>query len=96
MFTVKVIYATLLDQQCVNVDLADGATIHDAIDASGLLQKYPEIDLSINKVGIYNQVKKLDDTVSAGDRVEIYRELIANPKEARRKRAAKQKQQGII
>jgi putative ubiquitin-RnfH superfamily antitoxin RatB of RatAB toxin-antitoxin module len=96
MFIVKVIYATLLDQQCVKVELVEGATIDDAIRASGLLQKYPEIDLNINKVGIYNQVKKLDDVVFAGDRVEVYRELIANPKEVRRKRAEKQKQQGII
>ncbi|MBL4660939.1 MAG: RnfH family protein [Alcanivoracaceae bacterium] len=96
MSTVEVIYATLLQQNSVRVELNAGDTIKDVILDSGLLVKYPEIDLTINKVGIYNQLKKLDDEVKVNDRIEIYRELIANPKDVRRKRAQKQKEQGII
>ena len=96
MSTVEVIYATLSQQNSIEVELKDGDTIKNVILASGLLDKYPEINLTINKVGIYNQVKKLDDLVNDNDRIEIYRELIANPKDVRRKRAQKQKEQGII
>ena len=96
MSTVEVIYATLSQQNSIEVELKDGDTIKNVILASGLLDKYPEINLTINKVGIYNQVKKLDDPVNDNDRIEIYRELIANPKDVRRKRAQKQKEQGII
>jgi len=96
MSTVEVIYATLLQQNSVTVELNAGDTIKNVILASGLLDRYPEIDLTINKIGIYNQLKKLDDEVKDNDRIEIYRGLIANPKEVRRKRAQKQKEQGII
>lgn len=96
MSTVELIYATLTDQSIATINIKAGDTINDVIVSSGLLQKHPEIDLSINKVGIYNQVKKLDEIVKNGDRVEIYRALIADPKEVRRKRALKQKEQGII
>lgn len=96
MFTVEVIYATIKQQNLVVVECHEGDSINDAISASGLLEKHPEIDLAINKVGIYNQVKKLDELIKDQDRIEIYRGLIADPKEVRKKRALKQKQQGII
>jgi len=96
MSTIEIIYATITDQTIITLECKTGDTINDVIVASGLLNKYPEIDLNVNKVGIYNQVKKLDEVVKSGDRIEIYRALIADPKEVRRKRALKQKEQGIM
>jgi len=96
MFTVEVIYATLKEQIIVTVNCNNGDCINDAINASGLLNRYSEINLSLNKVGIFNQLKKLDDALKMNDRVEIYRELTADPKEVRRQRAEKQKEQGIM
>ena len=96
MFTVEVIYATLSEQNILTVKANRDNTIHDVILASGLLEKYPEIDLSINKVGVYGQIKQLNDLVKNKDRIEVYRKLLANPKEVRRKRAQKQKEQGVI
>jgi putative ubiquitin-RnfH superfamily antitoxin RatB of RatAB toxin-antitoxin module len=96
MSTVEVIYATLEQQHLKTINFIKGDSIEDVIIASGLLVKYPEINLKINKVGIYNQAKKLSDLVKHGDRIEIYRPLISDPKEVRRKRAVKQKEQGII
>lgn len=96
MSTVEVIYATLSKQEILVVDFKEGDTILDVIDSSGVLKEFPEIDLTINKVGIYNQVKKLDAGVQKGDRIEIYRSLTANPKDARRKRATEQKATGVI
>jgi putative ubiquitin-RnfH superfamily antitoxin RatB of RatAB toxin-antitoxin module len=61
--------------------------VQQAIEASGLAQKHPEIDLAKNKVGVYGKLAKLDTPLRDRDRVEIYRPLIADPKEVRRKRA---------
>lgn len=96
MFTVEVVYALLKKQDVRHVQVNTGTDINTAILQSGLLTDYPEIDLTVNKVGIYNQVKKLDDLLNAGDRIEIYRPLIADPKAVRLKRAERQRQQGII
>jgi putative ubiquitin-RnfH superfamily antitoxin RatB of RatAB toxin-antitoxin module len=71
--------------------LADGATVQQAIEASGLLQKFPEIDLTKNKLGIYAKLAKPDTVLRDRDRVEIYRPLIADPKEVRKQRAAEGK-----
>ena len=68
--------------------VAEGATVEDAIRASGSWTNFPEIDLASNKVGIFSKLVKLDEAVRDKDRVEIYRPLIADPKEVRRKRAA--------
>lgn len=96
MFMVEIIYATLKKQSILKIEVEEGSTVNDVINKSGLLDEYPEIDLSVNKVGVYNQVKKLDEVVKNADRIEIYRPLLADPKEVRRKRAIKQKEQGII
>lgn len=96
MFTIEIIYPSIEKQEVFYVEYKNNLTIEMAINISGILEKYPEIDLTINHVGIYNQVKKLSDSVNGGDRIEIYRNLIANPKEIRRKRAIKQKEAGII
>jgi len=71
------------------VTLDAGATVEQAIAASGLLALRTDIDLAKNKVGVYSRPVKLTDALSDGDRVEIYRPLIADPKELRRQRAEK-------
>ncbi len=67
----------------------EGATVLDAIRASGLLERFPEIDISSQAVGIWGKARALDVLVGAGDRIEIYRPLLVDPKEARRLRARK-------
>ncbi|WP_374338004.1 RnfH family protein [Methyloversatilis sp.] len=88
---VQVAYALLERQDIVTVELVAGATAQQAIEASGLLQKYPDIDLAKNKLGIFSRLVKADQALRDRDRVEIYRALIADPKEVRRQRAAEGK-----
>jgi len=87
MPTIEVIYATIDSQEILSLEVAEQATIESCIEQSGLLSKYPEIDLSVLKVGVFSQVKKLNYEVNQGDRIEIYRPLIADPKAIRRKKA---------
>ncbi|AUP76397.1 RnfH family protein [Enterobacter sp. EA-1] len=89
---VEVAYALPEKQYLQRVTLDDGATVEQAILASGLLDLRDDIDLNVNKVGIYSRPAKLQDVVRDGDRVEIYRPLIADPKELRRQRAEKIRQ----
>ncbi len=84
---VEVAYARTEEQACVMLELPAGLSLRDAIRESGLLQRFPEIDLAVNKVGVYGRLCNLDDAIRDGDRVEIYRPLTADPKEARRRRA---------
>ena len=84
---VEVVYALPDVQPLMRVQAAEGATVEAVIRDSGVLEAFPEIDLSKNKVGIFSKLVKLDETVRDRDRVEIYRPLIADPKEVRRKRA---------
>jgi len=86
---VEVAYALPEKQYLQRVTLEEGATVEQAIRASGLLELRDDIDLKVNKVGIYSRPVKLHDAVHDGDRVEIYRPLIADPKELRRQRAEK-------
>lgn len=86
---VEVAYALPEKQYLQRVKLDEGATVEEAIRASGLLELRDDIDLKVNKVGIYSRPAKLHDAVREGDRVEIYRPLIADPKELRRQRAEK-------
>jgi len=88
---VEVAYALPERQLVVNVDVAPGATLEEAIRASGILGRCPEIDLARNKVGVFGKLGKLTDSLHADDRVEIYRPLIADPKQVRKKRAAEGK-----
>jgi len=84
---VEVIYATLEQQVLIEVVVDKSATIEACIQMSGILKSHPEIDLTQSKVGVFSQVKPLSHVVSEGDRIEIYRPLIADPKAARRKKA---------
>lgn len=85
--TVEVVYALPEKQYVRQVKLAEGSSVEQAIRTSGLLELRHDIDLTQNKLGIYSRPVKLQDEVSDGDRVEIYRPLIADPKELRRQRA---------
>jgi putative ubiquitin-RnfH superfamily antitoxin RatB of RatAB toxin-antitoxin module len=85
--SVEVVYA-LGDQQTIaRLELVSTSTVRQAITASGILQAHPEIDLERASVGIWSKVVTLDDALTDGDRVEIYRPLIADPKVVRRRRA---------
>ncbi|MBD2781352.1 RnfH family protein [Xenorhabdus sp. 42] len=90
---IEIVYALPERQYLYNVKLPRGSTIEQAIESSGLLALRDDIDLTKNKVGIYSRPAKLTDTLEEGDRVEIYRPLIADPKEMRRKRAERAKKQ---
>ncbi|AOE38810.1 RnfH family protein [Pantoea agglomerans] len=85
--SVEVVYALPEKQYQLYVKVEQGSTVEQAIHKSGLLELRREIDLSSNKVGIYSRTVKLGDEVNEGDRIEIYRPLIADPKELRRQRA---------
>ena len=85
--TVEVVYALPEKQYLYSVKVPEGSTVEQAILASGLLELRTDIDLAKNKVGIYSRTVKLHDVVQSGDRIEIYRPLIADPKELRRQRA---------
>ncbi|MDH2997884.1 RnfH family protein [Pasteurellaceae bacterium LFhippo2] len=88
---VEVVYAYPDKFFLKKLTLDNPMTIQNVILQSGVLQKYTEIDLRENKVGIFSRPAKLTDMVENGDRIEIYRPLIADPKEIRRKRAEEQK-----
>jgi putative ubiquitin-RnfH superfamily antitoxin RatB of RatAB toxin-antitoxin module len=88
---VEVVYARPERQEVAAVALPAGSTVVQAIEASGLLARYPEIDLARNKLGIYAKLARLDTALRDRDRVEIYRPLIADPKEVRKVRAAEGK-----
>jgi len=84
---VEVSYATREEQVVVEVELPPGSTLEKAITASGLLNRFPAIDLQHDGVGIFGVRHALTDAVRDGDRVEIYRPLKADPKDQRRRRA---------
>ena len=84
---IELIYIRPDIQHIIKLDVNKGATIESAIEQSGLLIRCPEIDLAVNKVGIFNHIQALDYVLNEGDRIEIYRPLQADPKEARRRRA---------
>jgi len=88
---VEVVYALVDKSELVKLDLPEGSTVLQALEASGLLEKHPEIDVKKNKFGIYAKLAKADAVLREQDRVEIYRPLIADPKEVRKQRAAEGK-----
>ena len=84
---VEVTYATPQKQLVIPVNVDDGITVKDAIELSGIKKEFPEINLDSNPVGIFGKHTTLDHILREKDRVEIYRPLIADPKEIRRQRA---------
>lgn len=91
VISIEVVYARPEKQELVTLTLPAGATLKAALEASGLLGKYPEIDLAKHKFGVFAKLGKLDTVLRDRDRVEIYRPLIADPKEVRKQRAAEGK-----
>lgn len=88
---IEVAYAKPERQELVKLKLPQGTTLQQAIEASGLLQRCPEIDLAKAKLGVFGKLARLDTALRDKDRVEIYRPLIADPKEVRKQRAAEGK-----
>lgn len=88
---VEVIYALPEEQNLLTLEVDEAATVEAIINQSGILKQYPDIDLTKNKVGLFGKLVKLDQLLRHKDRIEIYRELIADPKEVRKKRAAEGK-----
>ncbi len=84
---IEVVYALSGEQILFRQQVPEGATVAEAIKLCGVLDKYPEIDLAANKLGIFGKLAKLDTVLRDKDRIEIYRPLIADPKEVRRRRA---------
>lgn len=85
---VSVAYVGASEQILRNLEARSGTCVREVIEQSGILSQCPEIDLAVNKVGICGKMAKLDQALEDGDRVEIYRPLIADPKTARKRRAA--------
>ena len=84
---VEVAYALPAEQVILHIKVAAGTTAESAVKQSGIMTKFPEINLAENKNGIFGKLTQLDTPLRDKDRVEIYRSLIADPKEVRRQRA---------
>jgi putative ubiquitin-RnfH superfamily antitoxin RatB of RatAB toxin-antitoxin module len=84
LLSIEVCYALPNEQVLIPVELLEGATVQQALDASGILKRYPQIDLEKQKVGVFGKLKPLDTVLADHDRVEIYRPLIVDPKAARK------------
>ncbi|MCF2909932.1 RnfH family protein [Pseudoalteromonas sp. DL2-H2.2] len=94
MIQVEVVFALPEKATTMSVDVAEGTSVEQVVLQSGILERCPEIDPTNLSLGVWNRTVKLNHVVRAGDRVEVYRPLIADPKEARRRRAEKAKEEG--
>lgn len=88
---VEVVYALAAAQEVATVELEEGACARDAVKASGVLARHPEIDLHRNKLGMFGREIRSDERLREGDRVEILRPLVMGPMEARRLRAQRKR-----
>lgn len=88
---VEVVYALPDAQYVLSVCLAPGASVADALEASGICARHPEIDLTRRVVGIFGRRVRLSQRLRQDDRVEVYRALVADPKSSRRRRAVKRR-----
>lgn len=91
MINIEVAYALPDKQSVISLQVGPGTTVEQAIRLSGILEQFPQIDMANNKFGIFGKLKKADERVREGERVEIYRPLIADPKVVRKQRAAEGK-----
>lgn len=89
MLHIKVAYALPEEAVVLSLSVSPGTNIEDAICQSGILKRFPDISLHEQRVGVYGKLAPLNDTVREGDRIEIYRPVTVDPKEARRLRAQK-------
>lgn len=94
LIQVEVVYALPYKQVVLTLKVAEEAQVGQIIEQSGILQQFPEIDLETNMVGVFGRQVKLESQLRAGDRIEIYRPLLADPKDIRRKRAEQAKEEG--
>lgn len=93
LFEVEVVYALKSRQFKKAVNLYEGATVQDAIKMSGVLEAFPDLDLSSTKIGIYSRKEELQSLVKPGDRIELYRPLELSPTEARRLRGERKRRE---
>jgi putative ubiquitin-RnfH superfamily antitoxin RatB of RatAB toxin-antitoxin module len=91
LLRIEVAYALREEQVRLELEMAEGTTARQAVERSGFLQRFPEIDLAPVGLGIFGRVVSPDTPLRDGDRVEIYRPLIADPKDARRKKASRRR-----
>lgn len=94
LMQVEVVYALPYKQVVLSLKVAPDCDVQQVIMQSGILQQCPDIDLDINMVGVFGRQVKLDSQLRAGDRVEIYRALLSDPKDIRRRRAEQAKEEG--
>lgn len=94
MIKVEIIYALPDTATSLSIEVAEGTTAEQAVLQSGIAEKCPEIDLTNLTLGVWNRTVKSHQVLKEGDRIEIYRPLIADPKAARRQRAEKAKEEG--
>ena len=88
---VEVTYALEKKQTLLELEVSEGTTLKQAVELSGIIDTYPQIDLTKDKTGIFGKIAKLDTILREKDRIEIYRPLIADPKQVRKERAAQGK-----
>jgi len=82
---VGIAYADKFKQTWLKLEVPDGSTVREAIEFSGLLKQFPDVDLEAQAVGIFGKITKLDASVADGDRVEIYRPITADPEKVERR-----------
>ena len=88
--TIEIVYALPDQQQLLTLTIASGSTIAAAIAASSLLKRFPDVQITEHNIGVFGQRCRLDTVLHDGDRIEIYRPLVADPKQARRQRASRE------
>lgn len=88
---VEVVYALRDEQVLLALEVEEGTTVRQAIEQSGITLRFPEIRVASERVGLFGTPARLDTKLKDGDRVEIYRPLIADPKQARREKAKRAK-----
>jgi len=91
---IEVVYGLPTRQELITLSVNSGTLLEQGIVESGILNVFDDIDLAVNKVGIWNRLAKLSDELKNLDRIEIYRPMIADPKEVRKRRAEKAKEEG--
>jgi len=93
--TIEVAYALPDEQVILSLEVPGDCIVEEAISRSGILDTYPQIDLGTDKVGIFGKMCKLNASLRNKDRIEIYRKLIADPKESRRQKAEMERKKAI-
>jgi putative ubiquitin-RnfH superfamily antitoxin RatB of RatAB toxin-antitoxin module len=96
LLSVELAYAEPGAQVLIPLSLPDGATLRDALAASGILTRFPHLDPATLKTGVFGKLKPLDAPLADHDRVELYRPLVADPKAARRRRVEKARRDGSV